>query len=66
MIQARRLEKLLEVIHRQSRLMLKITLDGSHELLVRVIGVLVVIVVIAIGGNRDSLGPVALAPAYRS
>jgi hypothetical protein len=66
MIQARRLEKLLEVIHRQPRLMLKIALGGSHELLIRVAGVLVIIVFIAIGGNRDSLGPVALAPAYRS
>jgi hypothetical protein len=57
MIWACRLEKLLKVIHGQPHLMFKITLGGSHELLIRVAGVLVVIIFIVTGGDRDSLGP---------
>jgi hypothetical protein len=59
MIRACCLEKLLEVIHGQPCVMLKITLGGSHELLVGVIDVLVVIIFV-------TAGAVTSAPSYRS
>jgi hypothetical protein len=55
MIQSCRLKKLLDIIRRQPCLMLKIVLGGSHKLLLRVARVLVIIIFIAIGGDRDLL-----------
>jgi hypothetical protein len=50
------LEKLLEVFSGLSRLALEIALSSSDELLVRVTNILVVVALIAAGGDRDSLG----------
>jgi hypothetical protein len=48
-------EKLFEVIGGLPRLALRITLGGGDELLVRVTNVLVIIALITVGGDRDSL-----------
>jgi hypothetical protein len=45
------------VIHGQPRLTLKITLGGSHELLIGVTSILVIIILVMTGGNHNSLGP---------
>jgi hypothetical protein len=53
---ASHLEKLLEVIQRQSRLALKIMLGGSNKLLMRVTGVLAIIIFTTTSGDCNSLG----------
>jgi hypothetical protein len=49
-------EKLLEMICRQPRLALNITLNSSHKFLACVIGVLTINTFVATSGDRDSLG----------
>jgi hypothetical protein len=53
---ASHLEKLLKVIGRLPRLALDVPLDSSNELLIEIIGLLVIIVLVAAGCNRDPLG----------
>jgi hypothetical protein len=38
-------------------LMIKFTLGSNHELLVRVVGILVIVIFVVTGSDRDSLGP---------
>jgi hypothetical protein len=56
MIWARCLEKLLKMIHGLLRLVLKITLGGSYELLIRIISAFVITVLVAAVGDHDSQG----------
>jgi hypothetical protein len=51
------LKKLLEVIHRQPRLVLKITLVSGNELLVGVTDVLANIIFTTTSGDHNLLGP---------
>jgi hypothetical protein len=53
---ASHLEKLLKVIGRLPRLALDVPLGSSNELLIEIIGLLVIIVLVAAGCNRDPLG----------
>jgi hypothetical protein len=50
------LQKLLEVIAGQSCLALDLALDGGNELLIGVANVLVIVTLIAAGGDHESLG----------
>jgi hypothetical protein len=61
MIWARCLEKLLKMIHGLLRLVLKITLGGSYELLIRVISAFVITVLVAAARDHDSQGLSQLA-----
>jgi hypothetical protein len=56
MIGAGRLEKLLEVIYRLSRLVLEVMLDGGNELIVGIVSLLVIVALVAAGSDCDSLG----------
>jgi hypothetical protein len=55
MVWAGHLEKILKVISRLPRLVAEIMLGGSDVLLVRVIGLLVIVIIIATGSNCDPL-----------
>jgi hypothetical protein len=59
-------EKLLKVICRLPCLAFEIMLDSGDELLVGVTDVLIVITFIAVGGDRDSLGPPLRPPLVAS
>jgi hypothetical protein len=56
MIGACHLEKILEVISGLSHLTLDITLSGGDELLIGVIDILVIVTLIVVDSDCDSLG----------
>jgi hypothetical protein len=50
------LKKLLEVIGEQSCLALDISLSDGDDLLIRVANVVVIVTLVAVGGDHESLG----------
>jgi hypothetical protein len=56
MIGAGGLKKLLEVIGGLPHLVLEVMLSGSNELLIEIVGLLVIVTLIIVGSDYDSLG----------